>query len=327
VSAALSLTTAPAFTTCHGDRRFRIRPAIVVLPTPVRSRPARVAFATHHGDRKFRVRSANTNWRHWRTPLPSVAEARAFATHVRRQIRETGSVMLPCSAEVAWQLVELSFAIAAPERVAWDRRPWMAPPKRAVNTHWIVQACALQRYAEGRGPHPLPPPSKKYEPIPIVWGELPSDLRQAFERVSEALSWGRVIGEAGASHLFRLNQLYKRWACGRATAMRVAAEAGAFVSFVEAAPRPLMFVEPASPVADPVDAEAVFAAVRRLVAHAPAHVRERLEDEARTEALIGRFEPTDSTETRAKRAIWRVEARVREENNRRRNGRFGSEHF
>ena len=80
----------------------------------------------YRGDRRFRIASL-PDWRHWRDPLPSVAEARAFATYVRRSLRETG-LMLPCSAEVALEIVEAVDALAAA-----DQRAAVEPIRRAVS--------------------------------------------------------------------------------------------------------------------------------------------------------------------------------------------------
>ena len=217
-----------------------------------------------------------------------------------------------------------------------DRKAWTAQPIQhhgKVAAHWIVQRFALQWFAAGRVGYPLAARSKKYQPVPIVWGELPPDLRQAFERIAEALTWRRTLGEDGVERLVRLNQLYKRWTQGRASASRVIADADGFVAFAEAAPRPGVYEPQPSTTDEKLDAEGLITAVRAKVARAPAHVRKRLEDEAITESLIGKFDPTESIETRAKRAIWRVEARVRREIRRtpekscRRNGRFDSEPF
>ena len=240
------------------------------------------------GDRPI-VRVVRADWRHG---------------DLRLRIRPLG-----------WRFLLIALAIFK------AKRPLTARPRAGRDgANWTRWITALETWLDGRGPLSfLPRHSKKFEPVPIVWSELPAAIGSALEGVCTALALPRVTGAEHypsdgsasiAERLVALNHTYSRFRRGKVVADLLVSAANEVAAFVRAAPVP-------APAPDGFENSYSAAELRELAALVTSRCAsswlhaEELEEGTWRELRYGRFNVADPIARRASLAYWRAEDAIR----------------
>lgn len=203
------------------------------------------------------------------------------------------------------------------------RRPLTAQhrPTWPGEAAWTKTITAFARWVDGRGALTfLSRNTKRFEPAPIPWSDLPVDVARALGGVCEALTLPRVIGaehyplDGGSSVEARLDTLlrvFAWWRQGSMPAADVIAVADGIAAFILAAPLPTRHPGEPENRYTAADMRQLAELVAERCKGAP-WIREELEEATWRELQYGSFEPTATLEQRAKLAHWRAEYYRRE---------------